>query len=53
MIFVVALMDFQSKKLDYVIKSGAIVSTLGVVMLILFGSILLISSRQITPLQKL
>ena len=41
-IFVVILMDFQSKKLDYIIKSGAIVSTLGVVMLILFGSILLI-----------
>jgi len=35
-------MEFQSKKLEYVIKSGAIVSTLGIVMLILFGLILLI-----------
>lgn len=41
-IFVVILMDFQSKKLEYIIKSGAIVSTLGVGMLILFGSVLLI-----------
>ena len=27
---------------DYVIKSGAIISTIGIIMLILFGSILLI-----------
>jgi len=35
-------MDSHLKKHDYMIKSGAIVSTIGVIMLILFGLILLI-----------
>jgi hypothetical protein len=35
-------MDFQLKSHRYIIKSGAIISTIGVIMLILFGIILLI-----------
>jgi hypothetical protein len=35
-------MEFHLIKHDYMIKSGAIVSTIGVIMLILFGLILLI-----------
>ena len=35
-------MDFHLKNPEYIIKSGAIISTIGVIMLILFGSILLI-----------
>jgi hypothetical protein len=35
-------MDSHLKNHDYVIKSGAIISTIGVIMLILFGVILLV-----------
>ncbi len=35
-------MNFHLKYRNYIIKSGAIISTIGVIMLILFGLILLI-----------
>ncbi len=38
----VIIMDFRLKNNDHVIKSGAIISTIGVIMLIIFGMILLI-----------
>ncbi len=34
-------MDYDLKFSDYIIKSGAIISTIGVIMLIIFGVILL------------
>ncbi len=35
-------MDFYLKNHNHLIKSGAIISTIGIIMLILFGAILLI-----------
>ena len=34
--------DFRLKIHDYILKTGVVISTIGVIMLILFGSILLI-----------